>query len=273
MIQNMAVRKTFISEKLSTATKMLQLPAEETIVVVPCFNEASRLPKNKYAEFMQKTSGFGFLFVNDGSSDNTGELLNKLKALAPRKIEVLTLERNSGKAEAVRAGFLEVMTHSKAKFVGFWDADLATPLELLGDYMKVFEEHKQLEMVWGARVKLMGRNIQRRTHRHYLGRMFATCVSLVLNLKIYDTQCGAKIFRITDTLKTIFNTPFKSKWIFDVEILARYLKEKKISQEQAEQLIYELPLPEWRDVAGSKIKPADYLTAFVELINIYLAYR
>ena len=270
---NTAVPKISSSGKSSTATKMLQIPSEETVIVVPCYNEASRFPKQKYLDFIRKSSGFGVLFVDDGSTDNTFQVLNELKAHQPQRLEILKLEKNSGKAEAVRQGFLEVMNRSKSKFVAFWDADLATPLELLPDFMNILSQNKNIEMVLGARVKLMGRNIKRRAHRHYLGRIFATCVSLALNLKIYDTQCGAKVFRITETLKTIFAVPFKSKWIFDVEILARFLKEKKVSPNEAENLIYELPLSEWQDIAGSKVRPKDYLTAAKELVGIYLNYR
>ncbi len=252
---------------------MLQAPQAKTIIVVPCYNEEFRLPKEKYIECMRKIPDFKILFVDDGSTDNTFQILNKIKQTEPNRIHVLKLERNCGKAEAVRRGFLSAISLSQPEFLGFWDADLATPFEVVPSFFQIFENRPDVEMVLGARVKLMGRDIKRRAHRHYLGRIFATFVSLAIHLKIYDTQCGAKIFRVTNTLKTIFNTPFQSKWIFDVEILARYMKEKKISSSEAENLIYEFPLPEWRDIEDSKLKPTDYFVAFTELVQIYLTYR
>lgn len=250
---------------------MSERMSQKTIVVVPCYNEETRFPKQSFLDFINRVSGIKFLFVDDGSKDQTFKILEGLRQENPDQIDVLKLQVNSGKAEAVRRGFLKAFEH-QPEFLGFWDCDLATPLELLPSFIEIFKERPEIEMVFGARVKLMGRNIQRRLHRHYLGRIFATFASLALNLSIYDTQCGAKMFRVTETLKSIFAEPFKSKWIFDVELLARYMKCIK-SSSIAERKIYELPLTTWYDVKGSKVKPVDFVKAFIELIIIYITYR
>lgn len=252
---------------------MTQPEPVKTIIIVPCYNEQSRFAKDKFLSFAKRTSGPRFLFVDDGSTDRTAELLAALKQAEPNRFDFLKLNRNYGKAEAIRQAFVSVFENPRYEFIGFWDADLSTPLDLIGSFVEIFERHPKVEMVFGARVKLMGRNIQRRAFRHYSGRVFATLASMVLDLKIYDTQCGAKMFRVTDTLKRIFGQPFKSKWIFDVEILARFLKERKCSRTEAEDLIHELPLNKWQDVSGSKLKAKDYCAAFSELIQIYFNYR
>src|SRR5437762_2862299 len=90
-------------------------------------------------------------------------------------------------------------------------------------FLDAAENGCDVSFVFVDRVKLLGRNIQRSLIRHYCGRVFATVASLALGVDVYDTQCGAKIFRATPEMRQIFATPFRSQWIFDVEILSRYL--------------------------------------------------
>jgi dolichyl-phosphate beta-glucosyltransferase len=246
--------------------------SSQVVIVVPCYNESARLDQQEFIRFAEEQPGYDFLFVDDGSQDSTAEVLTALEAKQNGRFRKLILEKNGGKAEAVRRGFLEVMS-SGTSFVGFWDADLATPLEVLPHFLRIYQEIPQTQMVIGSRVKLMGHDIQRNILRHYAGRVFATCASLVLGLEVYDTQCGAKIFRVTEDLKQVFVQPFNSRWIFDVEILARFLKIKGWSAKEAESKIYELPLRKWRDVHGSKVKPSDFLKAFIELFDLCLRYR
>jgi putative flippase GtrA len=159
-------------------------------------------------------------------------------------------------------------TASGADLAGYWDADLATPLEAIPDFIDVLDEHPETELVLGARVSLLGREIERKALRHYLGRVFATCASLVLDLPVYDTQCGAKLMRCDVNTQVLFEEPFGSRWIFDVEMLARYLHGRETPHQ-----IRELPLDRWTDVAGSKVKPIDFLRALGELIRVHRRYR
>ena len=108
--------------------------------------------------------------------------------------------------------------------VGFFDADLATPLGAIDDFLAVLRDRPEVEFVLGSRVMLMGRDIRRKATRHYFGRVFATAVSHALDLPVYDTQCGAKILRANAATATLFDPPFRSPWIFDVELIARYLR-------------------------------------------------
>jgi glycosyltransferase involved in cell wall biosynthesis len=213
-----------------------------------------------------------FLFVNDGSTDGTLGVLERLHAVAPDRFRFVHLSRNSGKAEAVRHGMLTAL-RERPQYVGFWDADLATPLEEIPRFCRVLDEQPNVELVIGARLPLLGHRIQRRPLRRWLGRMFANVAALALGASIYDTQCGAKLFRASATCAELFAEPFLTRWVFDVEILARLVAGRgHLAGACLEQFVYEHPLECWRDVAGSKLKSSDFVRSFGELARIYWSY-
>jgi glycosyltransferase involved in cell wall biosynthesis len=239
-----------------------------TVIVVPCFNEASRLPVARFEAFLAATPDVGFVFVDDGSSDATRERLQSLAKSAPEQVQVLTLDANSGKAEAVRRGVLEALT-GEPSFVGYWDADLATPLAVILDFRRMLASRPELEIVMGARVRLLGRDIRRSALRHYLGRLSATWIALALGLRVYDTQCGAKLFRNGPRLAPLFREPFLSTWLFDVEILARRIEQSaRAGAGPVQAAVYEYPIEAWADVGGSKLRPGAYLRAAIDLLRI-----
>lgn len=242
-----------------------------SIVVVPCYNEARRLNARAFTQFRASGHWVEFLFVNDGSTDGTLEILQRLRCSSPDTIRVHDQQPNRGKAEAVRAGLLEAL-ETDADFVGYWDADLATPLSALPDFVQVFEDRPEVNVVLGSRVKLLGRSIERHAWRHYLGRVFATMVSQMLRLAVYDTQCGAKLFRSTPELRRVLATPFATSWLFDVEILARLIGESAEGTQAVTDSLYELPLTEWRDVPGSKLTGGAYARAASSVIKLYAEY-
>jgi dolichyl-phosphate beta-glucosyltransferase len=240
-------------------------------IVVPCYNEAQRLGLSAFLKHAIE-SGDSFLFVNGGSTDATGALLDEFADVSPESFRVLHLGANRGKAEAVRQGVLQAL-ELRPKYVGYWDADLATPLAAIDEFRTYLDQHPRVEALLGARVRLLGRTIERRILRHCLGRLFATAAAAVLKLPVYDTQCGAKLFRATGRVRGIFAESFRTSWIFDVELLARLLATiDGDSPVAAEELIHELPLREWRDVAGSKVKARDFVRAAWQLASIWRHY-
>jgi dolichyl-phosphate beta-glucosyltransferase len=239
------------------------------MIVVPCYNEELRLPVEQFQRFLSE-SPVSFIFVDDGSRDKTLERLECLRKGREDRVFVLALPENRGKAEAVRMG-LNFALDRNAQYAGYWDADLATPLGAITEFMAIFAARPDLEMVFGARVKLLGRHVHRKTSRHYLGRVFATAVSVILRMPIYDTQCGAKILRVGPRTRELVAEPFGSRWVFDVELLARYIR-RLGSAEAAVPHIYEYPLHSWEDVGGSKVKPRDFIVAFRDVFWIYWKY-
>ena len=241
------------------------------IVVVPCYNEAKRLNMRAIQDFGRRSETVDLLFVNDGSRDETLELLEHLHQTNPRRFSFLHLAKNGGKAEAVRQGFLMALD-SGADAIGFWDADLATPLAEIEPFCRVLEARPEIDVVIGTRMNLLGHRIERTTVRRYLGRLFARVASLALGVRIFDTQCGAKLFRVTPRLSRYFSKPFLTRWIFDVEILARMQQAHRAAAAPLARTIYEYPLDAWRDVAGSSLKKGDFVKAIGELARIYWTY-
>jgi dolichyl-phosphate beta-glucosyltransferase len=245
-------------------------------LVVPCYNEAARLQPDRFLSFLTAETtkviarDIRFLFVNDGSRDDTLAVLRTLEASAPGLIRVLDRQPNAGKGEAVRAGMLQAIAGSA--FVGFWDADLATPLHAIPFLRDILERDPSLEMVFGSRVALLGHRITRNPLRHYVGRVFATVVSATLRVPIYDSQCGAKLFRVTPSLSQVLAQPFQSRWIFDVEILARFLALHRSETGYCDRAIFETPLDEWTEIPGSKVSPADFIKSLWEVFRIRARY-
>jgi dolichyl-phosphate beta-glucosyltransferase len=242
------------------------------VIVIPCYNEVLRFPNKDFIDFLKKTSNqIFFCFVNDGSIDTTFEMLEKLQVLYSERIEILNLKQNVGKAEAVRSGINYMYNHQKIKgeYFAFLDADLATPLdELMIIYNKI-KSNQKYKLVLGSRWQRLGANIERKVLRHYLGRIFATFASIILKLRVYDTQCGAKILHRT-IINVTCKEAFISKWLFDVEILARIIN--KFGPIDAENILVEVPLNVWYEKGGSKLRLKDLINVPVDLIKIKYKY-
>ncbi len=233
------------------------------VLVVPCYNEEKRLDLEAFEEGAQ--GEIQVLFVDDGSKDNTVPRIQKFIE-GKTNMHVHRCPQNGGKAAAVREGMLHVAKHpmlSKATWVGYWDADLATPLWEVPNMVRYAAFYdNQVDSIWGSRVYRLGSRIVRSPHRHYLGRGFATVIAILLRVESYDSQCGAKLFR-REHLETAFTENFLSNWIFDVEIMLR-LKGK---------LLVEYPLRQWEDIPGSKVKIfKEVLRVFRDILKIRKKY-
>ncbi|CAM4152780.1 glycosyltransferase [Gillisia hiemivivida] len=230
-------------------------------IIIPCFNEEERINLKIFSEYIESNS-HNFYFINDGSFDNTLDILEELKKLHPDKVKVIDLSMNYGKAEAVRQGILKAAEFPGFDYIGYLDADLATPLQEI-DYLTANFSYGY-KFIMGSRVKRLGATIERDLTRHYMGRIFATVASIVLKLKPYDSQCGAKFFEV-GLAQELFSSPFASKWLFDLELLFRY---KSKNKEDYKKYILEVPLRLWKEKEGSKIKLVDFFIAPLDLIKI-----
>jgi glycosyltransferase involved in cell wall biosynthesis len=229
-------------------------------IIIPFYNEENRIDIDCFHQIFNNYLQYDFILVDDGSTDNTSIILNEFKNKFPN-LTILKLDKNVGKAEAIRAAVLSI---SNADFIVYYDADLATPFSELEKLIQFTVLHQNYKMVMGARIKLIGNGVKRSLKRHYFGRIFATIVSqFVLKVAVYDTQCGAKVidFKIA---KLIFSKPFLSKWLFDVELLKRLQKIHNLNE-----VVKEIPLENWTEIGNSKIKVIDFFKIPFELLKIY----
>ncbi|MEZ0543042.1 dolichyl-phosphate beta-glucosyltransferase [Fibrella arboris] len=237
-------------------------------IIIPCYNEAERLPVDAFVAYQQTHPDVSFCFVNDGSRDQTADVLARLQQRCPEQFDVLNLAQNQGKAGAVRAGMLHSVQQGHA-YLGYFDADLATPLAAIDDLRLVLDKHPDCVFVMGSRIKHLGVNIKRDAFRHYVGRIIATIISLILKLPVYDTQCGAKLLR-QSVINSVFTEGFISPWLFDVEILARLIGH--FGRPNLPGKLLEEPLQEWIEQADSRLSSTYIFRMWTELYRIYRTY-
>lgn len=230
----------------------------DVVLVIPCFNEADRIDRESVRQLVGDAQ-MRVVLVDDGSTDSTRGVLEELRAEAHGSIELLALPQNRGKAEAVRQGLRSAL--DRAAVVGYADADFATPA---GELLRLASMLRDtpVDAVIGSRIAHLGAEIDRSPIRHYLGRVFATGASLALRKAVYDTQCGAKYFRVSEQLDAALSVRFRSRWAFDVELLGR------LWVANPDYKVIEAPLARWVNVEGSKIRPAAMVRAGFELVAI-----
>jgi glycosyltransferase involved in cell wall biosynthesis len=235
-------------------------------IVIPFYNEERRFDRARLVELARHPS-LEVIVVDDGSKDRTAELLAELEAGSNGTVHFLKLDRNRGKGEAVRLGLLRALERGRTT-IGFTDADFSTrPGELL-QLLDTLDARADLDVLIASRVLLVGRKVERKAMRHYLGRVFATIAANILRTPFYDTQCGAKLFRATPMLASALSEPFVSRWAFDVELLGRLLIGTNVVDAVPLERMREVPLEEWVDAGGSKVTPAAMVKTLADLALI-----
>jgi glycosyltransferase involved in cell wall biosynthesis len=237
---------------------------KSTICIIPFYNEEPRIDLSTFTCIFSTNKDTLFYLVDDGSSDNTYEILSQLKSTNDN-VKLIKNNENVGKGESIRHAMLDAYKTNDFEFVGFYDSDFATPFsEYQRLAAKIREEN--LDLIFASRVKLYGRKISRNAFRHMFSRIFITISNSILNLEIYDSQCGCKIMH-RDLIPLCFNDKFLSKWLFDIEMFIRIFNKGRDFNVQEE------PIMEWRDVGGSKIKWTDFLKFPIELLKIFMKYK
>ena len=234
------------------------LSMQKIAIIIPCYNEANRLNYQNIEQLLLQ-SDMDIFFANDGSKDNTVEVIYSIISKHEARCQLIDFKENSGKANTIYKAINQINQQDKYDFIGYFDADFSTPANEI--IRLVAELHKaKCEFLIGSRILLLNSGIKRKYHRHIIGRIIITLINLKFKLGIYDTQCGSKLFSKTIIPKA-FDKPFYTSWLFDVEIFIRLQKQNLLKYG------IETPIYNWKDVDGSKL---GFKTGFKILKELYL---
>jgi dolichyl-phosphate beta-glucosyltransferase len=183
-------------------------------VILPVYNEANCIEQtfDKIVDFSQRYHAYNFIIVNDGSTDNTREILeHKLKALPTNHIQLIAYSQRRGKGYAVRKG----SECAEGDCICFMDGDLAYSLEHLEPLVEKLEK---FDVVIGCR-NLDRANFRNLTLlRKVAGKIFNWISRSLLNLKYKDMQAGIKGFK-KNAAREIFKRQTLTGFCFDAELL------------------------------------------------------
>ncbi len=240
--------------------------AKPIAIVVPCYNEELRLPVQYWKDIVKTENKIKWLFVDDGSSDRTFEILQEVCHETPSR--AVRRLKNGGKGKAIRQGLLEMLeTDPGLEVLGYLDsdgafskADIFRLAQISIDRTKNLPAEK-IDAVISSRVSLSGREINRKSSRHYLGRLIATYMTRNWSDAPYDTQSGYKLFMNSESFRAAIKSDFSTKWFADIELITRIgIKNKGLLN------IWEEPLLFWNDVDGSNIRLRKFHTIFLEML-------
>jgi dolichyl-phosphate beta-glucosyltransferase len=226
-----------------------------TLVVIPAYNEAAKLPIlladiKAYLDSPLPAEGcfdIHFLIVDDGSRREEFAATERLLREYGLQdgVGLVRLERNRGKGAAIRAGFERGLAGS-FQYLAFMDADSSVSVSELHHllvYLTTTGRPLGLAGAIGSRVRMLGRTVVRSPLRHCVGRVFATFVTAYFGCAVYDTQCGLKVFE-TDALRRYLRVPTDDRWVWDTELLLAML--------HGGERIHEIPI-NWRETGQSKV--------------------
>jgi len=217
-------------------------------LVVPCYRESARIG-GFLPNLCHEMSALGLvrvLVVEDGSDGDElarmQRIVDDLRAEFPGLLPLKSIPQNVGKGGAVYAGWRE---HDGAEWLGFVDADGSCSASEVARLIRMTQSGLTSPCaIFASRVKMLGGNVDRLFKRHLLGRVFATLVSELLDIPVYDSQCGLKMVPRRAYESVAAKLQIKG-FAFDVELMVALL--------DTGCQIEEVPI-DWSEVPGGKVK-------------------
>jgi dolichyl-phosphate beta-glucosyltransferase len=216
-------------------------------LVIPCYRESGRIGPflAELCETLAPAGGVTVRVVEDGSDEaerrRMRTLIDAQRARSPLLLEPLFLPHNLGKGGAVYSAWRE---EKSADWLAFVDADGACSAAEVLRLIQLARETPANTALFASRVKMLGRTVERDFRRHVIGRVYATLVSELLDIPVYDSQCGLKLVprvsfeRISPRLAV-------HGFAFDVELLAALL--------DSGCTVHEVPIS-WHETPGGKVR-------------------
>ncbi|MBL9116051.1 MAG: glycosyltransferase [Verrucomicrobiaceae bacterium] len=218
-----------------------------TLIVVPCFRESLRIRRflPELCSEMETIGSVDVRLVDDGSgveeADAMQAYVDELRTSHPCLQPLQRVVPNRGKGGAVYAGWSD---SGAAEWVGFVDADGSCNAKETARLIQVAAgSSPEVGGVFASRVKMLGRSVERQLKRHLIGRVYATIVSELLDIDVYDSQCGLKLVR-RRVFEQIQPRLFIERFAFDVDLLVNLV--------DAGHSVVEVPI-DWNEVAGGKV--------------------
>jgi glycosyltransferase involved in cell wall biosynthesis len=231
---------------------------------VPLYNEEKRPKVGEYISSISQIQGLTLVLVNDGSSDDTLSMLELFKG---PNIKIVDFPTNQGKGEALRKAMREHLLQNEVEIIGYLDCDGAFPKSAVVTFLRTATEkiqNEKFQVCIASRIMLSGRDVVREAKRHYISRILITLIGFRYSFMPYDSQSGLKIFRVTQALDDSLKIPFRTKWLFDIELLNR------LDRKSNEKLIWEEPVMAWADKPGSHLRLRNFANVFKEVVTLYL---
>lgn len=211
-------------------------------LVIPCFKEEDRLPfflkelHKRVLEFPEVE----FLIVDDGTPQKFFfNLREKLSPYLSEQIRLFHYEVNLGKGNAISYG----LTHAKGQILGFVDSDGAIPAMEVFRLIQYIQSSPRLDLLAGSRILMLGKRVERGLKRHLSNRIFATYFSNLFGIKMYDSQCGIKLFK-REAYESIKEKITDKRWLWDTQLIVQFHRNGFLMEE--------IPI-DWSDQPGSKV--------------------